>query len=99
MDKDFSLSTDLAEYLTLKDIPFVESHNIVGAIVKKCEKENKKLNELTLREFKEFSQKFSDDIFSYLSLKNSVERKKTSGSTGKISINGQIKIAERIIKV
>ena len=51
------LATDLADYLVLKGIPFREAHDILGNIVKYSTEEDKKLNELSLEEFKKFNQK------------------------------------------
>jgi argininosuccinate lyase len=80
IDGSFMLATDLADYLVTKGIPFREAHNILGKIVKYATDENKKLNNLSLEEFKDFSEVFDGDVFKYLSVETCLSNKKTVGS-------------------
>ncbi|MEN2983552.1 MAG: argininosuccinate lyase [Dictyoglomaceae bacterium] len=73
-------STDIAEYLVIKGIPFREAHKIVGEIVKYCEEMGKNLENLTLEEWKKFSSLFADDILEIFSPEKSINSKKTLGS-------------------
>ena len=43
----FLLATDVADYLTLKGLPFREAHHVVGRIVAYCEAQSKQLDQLT----------------------------------------------------
>ncbi len=80
IDGSFMLATDLADYLVLKGIPFRLAHDILGKIVKYATEKNKKLNKLSLEEFKNFSEVFDDDVFNYLSAETCLSNKKTIGS-------------------
>jgi len=80
IDGSFMLATDLADYLVTKGIAFREAHNILGEIVKYATEENKKLNELNLEEYKNFSEVFEDDVYKYLSAETCLDNKKTIGS-------------------
>ncbi|MCB9209138.1 MAG: argininosuccinate lyase [Ignavibacteriales bacterium] len=91
IDGSFMLATDLADYLVLKGIPFREAHNILGEIVKFATDENKKLNQITFEEYKEFSPLFEKDVFNYLSSETCLQNKKTYGSPNPKLVEGSIK--------
>lgn len=80
IDGSFMLATDLADYLVLKGIPFRDAHDILGKIVKFATEENKKLNQITLHEFKNFSPLFEEDVYNSLSVVTCLQNKKTYGS-------------------
>jgi len=80
--KSYSTATDLADWLVASlDIPFREAHKITGNIVRYCEKRKIKLSELTIQELKGFNKKINDDIFNVLNVEQSVNQKKSFGST------------------
>ena len=80
--KSYSTATDLADWLVANlDIPFREAHKITGNIVRYCEKRKIKLSELTIQELKGFNKKINDDIFNVLNVEQSVNQKKSFGST------------------
>ena len=91
IDGSFMLATDLADYLVLKGIPFREAHNIIGEIVKFATEHNKKLNKITLEEYKTFSKVFEKDVYNYLSAETCLENKKTPGSPNPQMVEEQIK--------
>ncbi len=76
----FLFSTDVAEYLTIKGIPFREAHKIVGEIIKYCEENRKGLEDLTLEEWQKFSPLFTEEILELFSPEKSIYLKKTLGS-------------------
>ena len=80
--KSYSTATDLADWLVANlDIPFREAHKITGNIVRYCEKRKIKLSELTIQDLKVFNKKINDDIFNVLNSEQSVNQKKSFGST------------------
>jgi argininosuccinate lyase len=87
----FTLSTDIAEYLVKKGVPFREAHRIVGKIVNYCIKNKKELTSLTLIELKKFSVVFGKDIFEILNFEKSVELKTSSGGTSSKNVKKEIK--------
>ncbi len=95
---DFTLSTDIAEYLVKKGVPFRKAHNITGNIVKYCLEKNRKLRELEVKEFKKFSSKFSNDIKEILDFKNSINSKVSDGSTSLKNVKKEIKKWKRKLK-
>jgi argininosuccinate lyase len=90
LNGDFSLSTELVDYLVRKDVPFRQAHHIVGLVVAVCVDQNKKLNELSLAEYKLISPKFENDLFKLLTARSSVQNKKTKGSTSPAEVQKQI---------
>ena len=79
----FLTATDMADYLALKGVPFREAHELTGKTVALCVKKGKTLQQLSLKELKEISGKFDKNIFDYISVERSVQRKNVYGGTAK----------------
>ena len=61
LDRGFLDATSLAEYFVTKGIPFRTAHQIVGALVKKCEETKRgKLSELSVEEINSAIEKARD---------------------------------------
>ncbi len=95
--RNFSTATDLADYLVKKNVPFRESHEISGSIVKFCEEENRDFFTLTLEDLKRFSSVFESDITAILDPACSTERKESAGSTSQSQVLEQIDILKKRI--
>ncbi len=80
-EEDFIYATDLLEYLVERGVAFREAHETVGHLVRYAVDENRILHDLTLGEFRRYSPKFRDDVYSLFDPWTSVSRKKTPGST------------------
>ncbi|MCX7845903.1 MAG: argininosuccinate lyase [Dictyoglomaceae bacterium] len=76
----FLFSTDIAEYLVMRGVPFREAHKIVGEVVRYCEERGKNFEDLILEEWQRFSPLFTEEIFDMLSPEKSIYSKKTLGS-------------------
>ncbi len=81
LEKGFPTATDLAEYLVRKGMPFREAHRVTGEIVRYCIDNKKALNELSTREFQQFSRLIGKDVFDYITVKTSIDSKKSFGGT------------------
>ena len=92
--KGFINATDLADYLTKRGLPFRTAYKIVGTVVGKCVKENKTLDEVTLEEYKEFSDVFDTDLYEEISLETCIKKRISRGSTGYESVMEQIDYVE-----
>jgi argininosuccinate lyase len=97
-DADFSLATDLADFL-VKDlnIPFRKCHHITGSLVKIAENKNCDLADLSLKEMQKVEPKISDKIFDILKIENSVASRESYGGTAFSEIKKQIEIAKNKI--
>ncbi|WP_457755263.1 argininosuccinate lyase [Thermovibrio ammonificans] len=91
--KGFSLATDLADYLAKKGMPFREAHRVVGELVAYCLDTGKELDQLTLEEFKRFSDLFGEDVLSLMSVEGSVNSRNVIGGTAREQV---LKEIERI---
>ena len=86
----FINATDLADYITKKGVPFRESYKITGKIVADCIASNKTLEDLTLEEYKAYSEYFDEGLYSEISLETCVEKRISLGGTGTNSVLKQI---------
>ena len=93
VENGFINATDLADYLVIKDVPFREAHGIVGEAVRYCIDNGKKLEELSVEEFKKFSERIGDDVYDYISIERCVERRNSIGGTSPASTDEQMLIA------
>ncbi|KAI0692393.1 putative argininosuccinate lyase [Cytidiella melzeri] len=86
------LATDLADYLVRKGIPFRETHHISGRAVALAESRKCPLNELTLEDFQNLSDKFSEDVHNVFDFEASVERRQSIGGPSRIMLDRQISV-------
>jgi argininosuccinate lyase len=93
----YATATDLAEYLVKKGMPFRKAHGITGKIVLYCMRTNKKLDEITLKEFHTFSSLIKKDVYYCLTPEGSVKNKQSLGSTSPVEVNRQIKRLRKIV--
>lgn len=90
-------ATDLADYLVLKGVPFRDAHEISAKIVRYAIEKGKKIEELSLSEMKEFSERIEDDVISILSLEACVNRRRSYGGTSPDAVEKQIKECTEIL--
>ena len=92
VETGFINATDLADYLVVKGVPFREAHGIVGSAVRYCIEKDKKLEELSIEEFRGFSDKISDDVYDSITIEQCVERRNSIGGTSSASTDEQMLI-------
>ena len=59
---NYSLATDVADYLVEKGMPFREAHGVVGRLVRECEERRCELNELPFERYAAASELFDRDV-------------------------------------
>jgi argininosuccinate lyase len=74
-------ATELADYLSKKDIPFRSAHEIAGKIVLRAIETRVELNDLGLSEMQKYSPKIEADIYDALSLQQTLKTKNVIGGT------------------
>ncbi len=77
----FLTATDMADYLVTKGLPFRTAHSQVGQTVRYAEAQGKELAELTLEEIREFAPLAEADLFEWLRVEQSVNRRRSPGGT------------------
>jgi len=97
-DAAFSTATDIAEYLARKGIPFRTAHEITGKIVRYCIDNNKRLYDLSITEYKSFSDVIGNDIYKFIGTLESVNAKKSYGGTSPEMVKEQIKKFRKRLK-
>ncbi len=90
-DEGFCNATECADYLVKKGVPFRKAHGIVKNIVNECIRKNIPLDELPIQGFKRYSQLFKRDIYNYLKIENSINRRTIEGGTAIKNVEKQIK--------
>jgi len=92
----YSTATDLADWMVENlEISFRKSHHITGKIVLKAEERNCKLSELDLSDMQAIEPGINQEVFSVLSVKNSVKNKQSIGGTSFLRIKAEIKKAKK----
>ncbi len=93
VNKDFSNATDIADFLVGKGLPFRDAHEVIGKTVLYCIENGKYLLDLTLEEFKTFSDLFDDKIYDVLQPENVVNARNVYGGTAKPQVEAAIERA------
>lgn len=75
----YANATELADYLVAKGIPFREAHSIVGRVVLYAISKNKPLEDLSVAEFREYSEVISDDVYPQLQIDNILKKRNIIG--------------------
>ena len=88
--KGYMNATDVADYIAKKGIGFRTAHEIVGKMVLYCITNNKNIDDLTLEEFKTFSDVFDESILSAVTIESCIQSKASYGSTSKKSVDVMI---------
>ncbi len=86
----FTNATDVADYLVKKGLPFRDAHGVVGRMVAYCLDGGKAIEELTMEEFKTFSDLFGEDIYGAISLESCVNLRTVTGGPAFENVRGVI---------
>jgi argininosuccinate lyase len=97
-ETDYSNATNLANYLTQKNIPFRIAHEITGKIVMYGIEQNKLLKQIDLFEFKSFCDKIDEDVYLYLDIEAVIEAHRAAGGTSKQSVETQLEQSKKILQ-
>ena len=93
----FTNATDVADYLVRKGVPFRDAHGITGALVLHCIEKGCALDDLSLEEFRDFSDRFENDIYEAISLRTCVEKRLTEGAPGELAMKRAVEEARQYL--
>lgn len=99
VSKDFSNATDLADYLVRKGLPFRQAHEVVGKCVAYAIHQGKFLPEISLEEYKQFSDLFESDLLVALKPEHCVEARKSYGGPAFSKNEKQFAIGDKVLAV
>ena len=83
-------ATDLADYLAKKGVPFRTAYKLTGQIVADCAKSGRALEDLTLAEYKAYSEVFEADLYEEISLRTCVAKRVSAGGAAPANIAAQL---------
>lgn len=94
----FINATDLADYLTKKNVPFREAYKLTGQIVRHCIENSLVLDNMPLEDYKKFSHLFEEDLYYEIDPSTCVKKRISAGGTGPESVKAQIEYVREFIK-
>ena len=87
----FSTATDLADWLVrVLNLPFREAHQITGELVSLAEQLGCDLSDINLKDMQKIHSNITEDVFSVLSIQNSVKSRSSYGGTSPEEVQFQI---------
>jgi argininosuccinate lyase len=91
------LATDVADYLTIKGMPFREAHNVVGRIILYCEAQGRRLDQLSLDDYHMFAPEFDEDVLK-IDIWSSLRARDVPGGTAPRRVAQAIRRARTILR-
>ncbi|MFH2057795.1 MAG: argininosuccinate lyase [Pseudomonadota bacterium] len=91
----FLNATDFADYLVSKGMAFRDAHSVAGKAVAYALNKNKELDDLTVQEFKNFSELIQDDIYKFICIDQMISRRISYGGTGLKNVQEAVQKAAR----
>lgn len=93
----YTNATDVADYLVKKGMPFREAHSVSGKLVFYAISQDKALDELTLDEYRNFSDIIAEDIYDAISMTTCVNGRNIPGGPSKEAIEAEIAEAKEFL--
>ena len=87
----FMNATDLADYLVGRGLSFRAAHDVVGRLVRHCIDTGRKLQELSLEEFRSYCPAVEAEVHEILSLRAGVERRRAPGGTAPVNVRRRLR--------
>jgi argininosuccinate lyase len=94
---NYSLATDLADFLVRKGLPFRESHEAVGKLVRYAEDKGMELARLTLEEMQRFAPQF-DEAARRIDIMSSLRSRDVPGGTAPRRVTAALRRARKRIE-
>lgn len=85
------LATEVADYLVSKGMPFRQAHEVVGRIVRDLAGRDADFSSLSIDEWKQYDERFAEDVGAWLTPEAAVRNRKTPQSTNPDRVKEQIK--------
>lgn len=78
-EQGYANSTELADYLVAKGVPFREAHHIVGEVVVAAIGQGVALEALSLAQLRQFSAVIGEDVYPILALQSCLDKRNAQG--------------------
>jgi argininosuccinate lyase len=92
------LATDLADYLVLRHVPFRQAHEIIGKLVAYSLEHNRGFNQMSLEEFRQFSDRFASDVFEILYLDRAIDSRTGIGAPSRKNVAAALEAWNAILR-
>ncbi len=86
----FINAPDLADFLVRKGLPFRSAYKVSGQIVARCIADHATLETLPLAVYREYDERFDEDVFDAVDLDACVSKRISEGGTSVASVEAQI---------
>jgi argininosuccinate lyase len=93
----YALATDLADYLVRKGVAFREAHTAVGKLVRYAEERGKAFSELSLAEYRRFSDRFEPDVLK-LDVRAALAARDVPGGTAPRRVRAALRRARKSLQ-
>ena len=87
---NFSLATEIADFLAKKQVPFSQAHEAAGACVRLCEKEGITLDKLSKAQLLTIHPELTEDVKEFLTVNGAISSRTSSLGTASISVSNSI---------
>jgi argininosuccinate lyase len=87
-------ATDAADYLVHKGVPFRQSHDLVGKVLREAERQGKPWTQLSLEDVQKISPLFEKDFLEGPSVEDVIANKIVPGGTAPECVRAAIAILE-----
>jgi argininosuccinate lyase len=94
---DGMMTTDLADYLVAKGVPFREAHGILGNAIRVAAEKKITLKQLPLADWQKLGP-FEADLYTFFDAQHSVAMRHSQGGTAQGAVKVQLKNAKVLIK-
>ncbi|MCL1059639.1 argininosuccinate lyase [Shewanella gelidimarina] len=90
----YANSTELADYLVAKGMPFREAHHVVGEAVVNAMAKQTPLEELPLEELQSFSAIIEADVYACLTIESCLAKREALGGTSLIQVKSALAVKQ-----
>jgi len=92
------LATDLADYLVLRGVPFRVAHEIIGKLVAYSLENHRGFRQLSLEEFRQFSERFAPDVFEILDLDRAIDSRIGFGAPSRKNVAAALEAWNAVLR-
>ena len=88
--EDFSLATDVADWLVRQRVPFAEAHEVAGKAVKFCEGRGIELYDLVASDLPDIDGRLGAGVLEVLTVEGSIASRDGRGGTARVRVGEQL---------
>lgn len=90
----FTLATEIADWLSLRGVPFKEAHEITGSVVRLCENLGIELSQLNAEQLQQVDTRLEASVLEVLTLEAAIDARSGHGGTAPAQVARQLERLE-----